>query len=101
MFSIQKLIVFAIIIAAIWLGFRLVSNMDKKRKSEERHVRNARPSWRERFTGRGSAGGAAGGSRGTVAGQVEMKACPHCGDYVPAVGARSCGKANCPYSPAA
>ena len=97
MFSIQKIVVFAIIIAALWIGFRLVSNMDKKRKAEERQSRRARVSWRDRFMRRGDthAGG------GATAGQVEMAACRQCGDYVPAAGAKACGKAGCPYPPAA
>lgn len=97
MFSIQKIVVFAIIIAALWLGFRLISNMDKKRKAEERQAGRVRSSWRDRFTRRGEAqrGG------GATAGQVEMAACRQCGDYVPASGAKACGKAGCPYPPAA
>ncbi|MEM7121758.1 MAG: hypothetical protein AAF563_10810 [Pseudomonadota bacterium] len=97
MFSIQKIVVFAIIIAALWIGFRLVSNMDKKRKAEERQSRRARVSWRDRFRGRGQPQGGA----GRTAGQVEMAACRQCGDYVPAAGAKGCGKADCPYPPTA
>ena len=99
MFSIQKLVVFAIIVAALWLGFRLVSNMDKKRKAEERQAGRVRSSWRDRFARRGPRIG--GGSGGQAAAQVEMKACPQCGDYVPASGAKACGKPGCPYPPAA
>ena len=81
MFSIQKLIVFAIIIAALWLGFRLVSNMDKKRKAEERQAGRVRSSWFSRF-GRRDRVDAPGASR-SAASEVELAACPHCGAYVP------------------
>jgi uncharacterized protein len=95
MFSVQKLAVFAIIIAALWLGFRLVGKMDKGRKEAERRVR---PSWRHRlFAGRSRAGA----SRDGNLADVDMVACRVCGDYVASVGARSCGRPNCPYAPVA
>ena len=46
MFSIQKIAVFIIIIAVVWLGFRFVGNLEKQRKAQERLTR---PSWRDRF----------------------------------------------------
>jgi uncharacterized protein len=95
MFSIQKIAVFAIIIAALWLGFRLVGKMDKGRQEAERR---ARPSWRHRFFRRRSGAGQRGA--GDLA-DVDMVACRVCGDYVASVGARSCGKPGCPYAPAA
>ena len=99
MFSVQKLAVFAIIAAALWLGFRLVGRMDKKRKDEERRVR---PSWRHRFFGTSSRGRAgAGQRRADNLADVDMVACRVCGDYVASSGAKSCGKPKCPYAPMA
>jgi uncharacterized protein len=95
MFSVQKLVVFAIIVAALWLGFRLIGKMDKGRKEAERRVR---PSWRHRLFG-GRTGAAA--RRGDNFADVDMVACRVCGDYVASRGARSCGRPNCPYASSA
>ena len=100
MFSFQKIAVFVVIIAVIWLGFRFVGNLEKQRKAQERLTR---PSWLERFRRSASRTGAA---RAREAGrdataEVEMVACRVCGDYVAGVGARSCGRVDCPHPPAA
>ncbi len=100
MFSVQKIVVFAIICIALWLGFRLVGTMARKQKMDERM---ARPSWRERFSRSAAKGGAMRAkeaAREPVA-EVSMIACRVCGDYVAASGARSCGRQDCPYPPAA
>jgi len=96
MFSFQKLAIFAIILAVLWLGFRFVGNLEKKRKAEERLTR---PSWRERFSRGGRKPGvekARAGAREPV-GDVDMIACRVCGDYVAAAGAKACGRTDCPY----
>jgi len=97
MFSMQKIIVFALICAALWLGFRFVGNAARKQKMEERQTR---PTLRERM--RRSAGSpgsmrAREAAREPVA-EVDMVACRVCGDYVAAAGARSCGRQDCPYT---
>ena len=46
MFSMQKIIVFALICAALWLGFRFVGNAARRQKMEERM---AKPTLRERM----------------------------------------------------
>ena len=94
MFSIQKLAVFAVVAALIWLAFRFVGNLEKDRKARERL---ARPGWRERFR----RGGGAKARRGKGAGDVEMAVCDACGDYVVAAGAKACGRADCPNPPSA
>ncbi len=96
MFSIQKLAVFAVIVAAIWLAFRYVGNLEKTRKARDRL---ARPGWRERFRRRRGARKKAAARE--PAGDVEMVVCGTCGDYVAAAGARACGRAACPYPPSA
>jgi|GEM_PF-148100 len=100
MFSIQKIAVFIIIIAVVWLGFRFVGNLEKQRKAQERLTR---PSWRDRFRRSARKTGA---QRAKEAGheaavEVEMVPCRVCGDYVAGVGARACGRQDCPYTPAA
>jgi hypothetical protein len=100
MFSFQKIAVFVIILAVIWLGFRFVGNLEKQRKAQERL---ARPSWRERFR-RSAARTGANRAREAArepAAEVDMVPCRVCGDYVAGTGARSCGRQDCPYAPAA
>lgn len=77
--SFSKLLVLAAIIAAVWMGFRLVGRLDKARKDEAR--RQAR-------------GGAAAKPRADV---EETVKCPVCGAYVAARGAGFCGRPDCPY----
>ena len=99
MFSFSKIAVFAVILIALWLGFRLVGTMARQQRMQERM---ARPSWRERFRRSAQNAGpmrAREAAREQVA-EVEMVACRVCGDYVAARGARSCGRQDCPYAPA-
>jgi len=100
MFSLQKIAVFIVIIAVIWLGFRFVGNLEKKRKAEERL---SRPAWRERFrrSGRQPAKARAKEAGREPVGDFDMVACRVCGDYVAAAGAGACGRTDCPYPPAA
>jgi uncharacterized protein len=93
MFSIQKLAVFALIAAAIWLGFRLVGKLDKRRREDERAARPARRGGLFRRSGPPADAG--------TAAEVDMVACKVCGDYVPARGAKSCGRPDCPFGAAA
>ena len=77
-FSIQKLVVLAAILAAVWYGFKWVKRLDQTRKDEAR-LRN---------TGKGRAGG------GPV---DEMVQCPVCDTYVASGATKSCGRPDCPY----
>ena len=100
MFSMQKIAVFAIVILVLWLGFRLIASMERQRNMTERMNR---PSWRERLRRTAMR---AGPMRAREAGrehaaEVDMRPCRVCGDYVAAAGARSCGRRDCPYAPAA
>jgi uncharacterized protein len=71
-FSIAKLAVLAGIIAAVWYGFKLYQRLEAKRAAERL------------------------GKRGPDLGEA-MVECKACGVYNPAVGARNCGRADCPY----
>ncbi|MBT6203173.1 MAG: hypothetical protein P8Q36_14370 [Alphaproteobacteria bacterium] len=100
MFSLQKIAVFVIIIAVIWLGFRFVGNLEKQRKAQEKL---ARPSWRERFRrSRNKPARASTKARPKgPASEVEVVPCKVCGDYVAVAGTAACGRPDCPYPPAA
>ena len=96
-FSIQKLLVLAGIIAAVWYAFKFVGRLDQARRAEDK------------LKGGGKSGGFAGGlkdwavrkrgrERGPGPGEPEdMVQCPVCAAYVPARGATTCGRAGCPY----
>ncbi len=102
-FSIQKLLVLASIIAAVWYGFKLVGRLDQTRR-----------------TGAQAKGGAQGGARGERGGFADgvrrwasrmqrgsqpggggetedMVKCSVCGAYVAARSASSCGRGDCPF----
>ena len=87
--SLQKLIVLAAVIAAIWYGFKWIGRAqrirDGERKSGERSFgERLRKSMREKT--------------GTADAEIveETEKCPVCGAYVP-VGGSACGKQDCPY----
>jgi len=73
-FGIGKLLVLAIIVAAVWYGFKLIGRLDqqRKRKIAENEKKPA-----------DSVG--------------KMEKCPVCGTYVLAKGAADCGREGCPY----
>lgn len=94
-FSLQKLMVLAGIIGAVWYGFKLVGRMKAARDAEQM-AQGGRP----------AAGGFAEGlkrwssrSRGPAgpARAEDMVPCKVCGAYVSARGATACGRADCPY----
>lgn len=87
-FSLQKLLVLAAIVAAVWYGFRFLGQVQAARKAEER-AQARRPGWRERMTGR---------AKKTPAAEAEdMVVCPVCQAYVSARNPSNCGRAGCPY----
>lgn len=86
-FSLQKLLVLAAVVVAVWYGFKFLSRLEQQRKSE------AQVAQREAAR---RAKQAASGSGGAEAAE-EMVLCSACGAYVPQRGTRSCGRADCPY----
>jgi uncharacterized protein len=81
--SLNKLLVLALIILVVWQGFKFLGQLDRARKEALRQQAKAK-------TARPPAAG--------TANQVEdMVKCRVCGAYMPARGAVSCGKPNCPY----
>jgi len=77
MFSIPKLIVLALIIGAVWYGFKLFGRgrvVGGPQKRED--------------VGRDETGA------------VDMTKCSVCGDFVPSGSATDCGRTGCPFPPA-
>ena len=92
MFSIQKIVVFVVILLALWIGFRLVGTMARRQKLRERLARPPRRRWFRRAPRQEQA---------PAAEAVDMVACGVCGDYVTPAGARSCERRGCPHGRAA
>lgn len=98
--SFSKLLVLAAVIAGVIFFFKMVTKLERARREVARgemrgESRKAAP--------RGEGGGLGGIFRRDKAKQAateetqEMRACPTCGTYVPARGARDCGRELCPY----
>ncbi len=86
--SLQKLLVLAAVIAAVWYGFKFVGRLQDQRNAERKLGAggNRRPKARWRRAVRPAAPEA-----------EDMVACPVCQTYVQAQGASRCERANCPY----
>lgn len=82
--SLQKLIVFAAVVAIVWYGFKFLGRLQATREAEERlrEREAARPS-------RKSAGEPARERRDAV---EDLVPCPNCGAYVRAGTTCSCGR---------
>lgn len=87
-FSLQKLLVLAAIVGAVWYGFKLVSRLQEARKLEE----TARGGKQQRAARR-----AAEGAKSPAEGAEDMVQCPVCRIYVAARAAGNCGRSDCPY----
>ena len=81
-FGLQKLLVLALLVGAVWYGFKYIGRFDEARKrvvkaahkaAEKAAVKTAEPA------------------------AQDMELCETCGDYVAAEGAGSCGREACPY----
>ena len=86
-FSLQKLVVLALIIAAVWIGFRYLGRIQAERRAGVKSARKMQRRTRWSF----------GRDPDEDMGAEDMVACRVCGAYVPVRGARSCGRADCPY----
>jgi uncharacterized protein len=84
--GLQKLLLLAAIVGAVWWGFKFVGTLGRLRKDAERRAK-ARAS--------GEATRPVGGRAG---GEVEETVkCRVCGAYVPARQPTACERADCPY----
>lgn len=100
--SFSKLLVLAAVIAGVIFFFKMVTKLERARREVARgemrgEARKAAPRKEE-----GGIGGmfrrARGEKQAAPAEEThEMRACPTCGTYVPARGARDCGRELCPY----
>ncbi|MEQ8354369.1 MAG: hypothetical protein RH942_02430 [Kiloniellaceae bacterium] len=82
--SIQKLIVLAAVVAAVWYGFKFLGRLQRARKAEAklREGEDAKPARKAAAREKASGGG----------GQVEdLVPCPSCGAYVRAGSTCTCG----------
>ena len=87
-FSLQKLLVLAAIVGAVWYGFKLVGRLQEARRLEAEAQARGRPSAARRNTA---------GAKGQTATTEEMVQCPVCKTYVAARSTDNCGRADCPY----
>ena len=80
-FSLAKLAVLAAIIAAVWYGFRFLTQLEA-RKAQQKVRGSGRPAERAE----------------TSAQEAEsMVQCPVCQVYMPAADTKACGRGDCPY----
>jgi uncharacterized protein len=92
-FSIQKLLVLAAVIGAVWYAFKFVGRLQQARDAEAKG--SVKPGGGAK---RGKTVGGKGRGDAASAGQTEdLVPCPKCGAYVAARGATSCGRDDCPY----
>lgn len=75
-FSFQKLLFTAMVIAAVWYGFKWVARVQDLRRKVERLDRE---------------------SRGEQGAMEDMVQCATCDAFVAVRGATNCGRDNCPY----
>lgn len=80
--SLQKLLVLALLVGAVWYGFKFFGRLDESRKRVERVAKKAATKAAQ---------------RSTDAEAEDMVRCEACGDYVAAGSASSCGREECPY----
>lgn len=80
----QKLIILAVVVAAVWYGFKFLGRLQQARKAEAklREAEGGRPA-------RKSSGQAAKGGKDAV---EDLVPCPSCGAYVRAGSTCSCGR---------
>ena len=98
-FSLGKLIVLVAVIAAVWYGFKYVSRLQYQRERqaeamdrvERRKADKAGPAAWSMKRGRRKQ------AAGDDASAEDMVQCEACKAYVPAKGARTCGRPDCPY----
>jgi len=81
-FSLPKLLLTILIVVLVVYGFKAVTRLQQRREQEIAQVKGRRT-------------GAA--RKAQAADTEDMVACPTCGTFVSARGARACGRDDCPY----
>jgi uncharacterized protein len=88
-FSFSKTLFTILAVLVVWYGYRWIGRAQARRQAElEQKMR--------RETRQASTRGPGGTAR--TAKTEDLIPCETCGAYVPAHGARSCGRAECPYT---
>lgn len=77
--SISKVLFTAVVVAAVVFGWKWMNRVQLRQKEASRRVHEEAPRPRPTIEA------------------VDMTQCPACGDYVPAKGAKRCGRSDCPY----
>ena len=100
--SFSKLLGLAAVIAGVIFFFKMVTKLEKARRDVARgEMRGESRKAAPRKEGGGLGGmfrrGKAEAAQAAAEETHEMRACPTCGTYVPARGARDCGRELCPY----
>ena len=86
--SLGKLLLLALLVLAIWYGFKYVNRIEEVRQTLKRAARDAAARSQARTQAR----------QGAPSIQAEdMVKCPACGVYVTKSGATNCGRADCPW----
>ncbi len=85
-FSLQKLMLLAAIIGAVWYGFKFISRLQEARELEAKNGSSRMSKSRRR-----------GPAKSPESEAEAMIECPVCKTYVAARGAGNCGRADCPY----
>ncbi|MEO5337820.1 MAG: hypothetical protein H7841_13150 [Magnetospirillum sp. WYHS-4] len=84
-FSITKILFTLAAILAVWYGYKWINRLGEVRAAERKPIRPGNPFVR------------AAAAPPPAEDVEDMKACPACGTYVMARGARACGRGDCPY----
>lgn len=87
-FSLQKLLVLAAVIGAVWYGFKWISRLQQVRDAQD----GTKPKKR-RWPGTARRAKEEPPQKAAE----DMTECPVCGTFVAARGAAACGRTDCPY----
>lgn len=83
--SLGKLLLLALIILAVWYGFRYAARVEAVRQAKRAGAQGRR------------GGGTIGGARTPAPPVEDLVKCQRCGAFVAANGAANCGKPGCPW----
>ncbi|PWC98202.1 hypothetical protein [Azospirillum sp. TSO5] len=100
MMSLSKIILLALVIGAVWFGWRWVNRVQEigRARTAARRQGGSNQSGPNQSGRRDAASGASTRDAGTYAVEAEdMEKCPECGAYVAPRSAVSCGRPACPY----
>ena len=82
-FSLSKLILTAIIVAAVWYGFKYINRLGEERRDKLDRQKNPAKSNKKKSQ--------------NDAGAEDMVACAICGTFVAPSSVVNCGRGDCPY----